>query len=110
MNWDDLKVLLALSRAGSTRKAAAILAVSNTTVMRRLESLEEQVSILTGAAAGKFAELDADGSGKLDGDELLLLAEWVWASFHPGGAITDEQREAEARKLLHRCDNDTVPR
>ena len=43
MNWDDLKVLLALSRAGSTRKAAARLAVSNTTVMRRLESLEEQV-------------------------------------------------------------------
>ena len=43
MNWDDLKVLLALSRAGSTRKAAAVLAVSNTTVMRRLESLEAQV-------------------------------------------------------------------
>ena len=43
MNWDDLKVLLALSREGSTRKAAAKLGVSNTTVMRRLESLEEQV-------------------------------------------------------------------
>ena len=43
MNWDDLKVLLALSREGSTRKAAATLGVSNTTVMRRLESLEEQV-------------------------------------------------------------------
>ena len=43
MNWDDLKVLLALSRAGSTRKAAAMLGVSNTTVMRRLESLEEGV-------------------------------------------------------------------
>ena len=43
MNWDDLKVLLALSRAGSTRKAAATLGVSNTTVMRRLESLEQQV-------------------------------------------------------------------
>ena len=43
MNWDDLKVLLALSREGSTRKAAAKLGVSNTTVMRRLESLERQV-------------------------------------------------------------------
>ena len=40
MNWDDLKVLLALARAGSTRKAAALLSVSNTTVMRRLEALE----------------------------------------------------------------------
>ena len=43
MNWDDLKVLLALSRAGSTPKAAALLDVSNTTVMRRLESLEEGI-------------------------------------------------------------------
>ena len=42
MNWDDLKVLLALSREGSTRSAAATLGVSHTTVMRRLESLEEQ--------------------------------------------------------------------
>ncbi len=44
MNWDDLKVLLALSREGSTRKAAAKLGVSNTTVMRRLESLEEPMT------------------------------------------------------------------
>jgi DNA-binding transcriptional LysR family regulator len=43
VNWDDLKVLLALSRAGSTPKAAALLDVSNTTVMRRLESLEEGI-------------------------------------------------------------------
>jgi len=43
MNWEDLKVLLALSREGSTRKAGATLGVSNTTVMRRLESLEERV-------------------------------------------------------------------
>ena len=43
MNWDDLKVLLALSREGSTRKAASKMGVSNTTVMRRLESLEEHI-------------------------------------------------------------------
>jgi DNA-binding transcriptional LysR family regulator len=43
MNWDDLKVLLALARAGSTRKAAKLLGVSNTTVMRRLESLEGDI-------------------------------------------------------------------
>ena len=43
MNWDDLKVLLALSREGSTRKAASTMGVSNTTVMRRLESLEDHI-------------------------------------------------------------------
>lgn len=43
MNWDDLKVLLALSRFGSTRKAAKQLGVSNTTVMRRLDALEKSL-------------------------------------------------------------------
>jgi len=43
VNWDDLKVLLALTREGSTRKAAGRLDVSNTTVMRRLESLEKDL-------------------------------------------------------------------
>lgn len=44
MNWDDLKILLTLSRYGSTRKAAVQLGVSNTTVMRRLDALEEALS------------------------------------------------------------------
>ncbi len=43
MNWNDLKVLLALARVGTTRKAAKRLFVSNTTVMRRLESLEDSL-------------------------------------------------------------------
>ena len=69
---------------------------------------EEAVAIeaMTQAAAEKFAELDVDGSGKLDIDELGALAEWVWGTFHPGQKIKPQQREAEARKLLHRCDKD----
>ncbi|MDG1988171.1 MAG: LysR family transcriptional regulator [Halieaceae bacterium] len=43
MNWEDLKVLLALTRHGSTRTAAVKLGVSNTTVSRRLDELEEQI-------------------------------------------------------------------
>ena len=54
MNWDDLKILLALSRFGSTRKAAQQLGVSNTTVMRRLDSLEEALS-------GKLFDRTPDG-------------------------------------------------
>ena len=37
MNWDDLKVFLALSRKGSARGAAQELGVSNSTVTRRLD-------------------------------------------------------------------------
>ncbi len=43
MNWEDLKVLLALTRYSSTRAAAVKLGVSNTTVSRRLDELEEQI-------------------------------------------------------------------
>ena len=71
MNWDDLKVLLALSREGSTRKAAATLDVSNTTVMRRLESLEEQVG-------GRLFDRTPDGFRATSlADQLLPAAREV---------------------------------
>lgn len=54
MNWDDLKVLLALSRFGSTRKAAQNMGISNTTVMRRLDALED-------ALGGKLFDRTPDG-------------------------------------------------
>ncbi|MEP1470562.1 MAG: LysR family transcriptional regulator [Halieaceae bacterium] len=43
MDWDDLKVLLALSRKGSARAAAQALGVSNSTVTRRLDEMERQL-------------------------------------------------------------------
>lgn len=43
MDWDGLKVLLALSRRGSARSAAQLLGVSNSTVTRRLEELEREL-------------------------------------------------------------------
>ena len=43
MDWDDLKVLLALSRKGSARGAAQTLGVSNTTVTRRLDDMENRL-------------------------------------------------------------------
>ena len=43
LSWDDLKVLLACSRNGSTRTAASDLGVSNSTVARRLEILEAAI-------------------------------------------------------------------
>jgi DNA-binding transcriptional LysR family regulator len=43
MDWDDLKVLLALSRKGSARGAAQELGVSNSTVTRRLDDMEQQL-------------------------------------------------------------------
>jgi DNA-binding transcriptional LysR family regulator len=43
VDWDDLKVLLALSRNGSARGAAKELGVSNSTVTRRLDDMEHNL-------------------------------------------------------------------
>jgi DNA-binding transcriptional LysR family regulator len=88
MNWDDLKVLLALSRAGSTRKAAAMLGVSNTTVMRRLESLEETIG-------GRLFDRTPDGFRATSlGDQLLPAAREV------------EERLAEAERQVSGKDSE----
>lgn len=83
MNWDDLKILLALSRFGSTRKAAQQLGVSNTTVMRRLDSLEESLS-------GTLFDRTPDGFKTTAlADQLLLVAR----------DIEDSITEAERRLM-----------
>lgn len=41
LRWDDLKVLLALWRQGSLKRAAEVLGVNISTVSRRLDALEE---------------------------------------------------------------------
>lgn len=41
-------------------------------------------------ARKKFLQMDADGNGVLNGDELNKLALWVFDSFHPGGEPIDE--------------------
>ena len=85
MNWDDLKVLLALSRAGSTRKAAGLVGVSNTTVMRRLESLEEQVG-------GRLFDRTPDGFTATPlADQLLPVVREVEET------LTEAERQVSGR-------------
>ena len=45
MNWDDIKILLALSRKGSARAAAGALGVSKSTITRRLDELEHELQV-----------------------------------------------------------------
>ena len=56
-------------------------------------------------ARKKFKQMDADGSGFLDGNELEELARWVFRSFHPGGEpLSEQQLTKEAAKLRQRLD------
>ncbi len=45
MDWDDLKVLLAVARAGTVRAAAAKLKVSHSTVSRRVDQMEADLGV-----------------------------------------------------------------
>jgi DNA-binding transcriptional LysR family regulator len=43
VEWDDLRYVLAVARAGSALRAAKALGVNQTTVLRRLDALEEKL-------------------------------------------------------------------
>ena len=54
MNWDDVRYVLALAKAGSLAKTAKVLGVDHTTVGRRVEALEQSlgVRLFTRTSAG----------------------------------------------------------
>lgn len=61
MDWDDLRIFLAIYRAGSTSGAARALGIQHTTVGRRLTSLEEALgtSLFTRTPSGLVPTADA---------------------------------------------------
>ena len=69
MNWDDLRIFLAVARAGSLSGAARQLKVSQPTVGRRLKALEDSLS------ARLFDRLPEGFAPTSSGTELLPLAE-----------------------------------
>jgi DNA-binding transcriptional LysR family regulator len=46
LNWDDLKVLLAISRSGSLTSAAALLGIDQSTAGRRISALEADLGAI----------------------------------------------------------------
>merc|ERR1712216_113918 len=69
-----------------------------------LEAVEEMVFLLSAKAQMKWDELDADKNGKLEGEELLELAAWVYNSFHPLKKATQDQKLEIRTKILQRHD------
>jgi len=68
-NWDDLRYLLAMARAGSVSRAAQMLSVDHATVIRRLEGLERALSV-------KLFQRNARGySLTHTGERLLVTAQ-----------------------------------
>lgn len=76
MDWDDLKVFLAIARSGSVRGAANRIGVSHSTVLRRLDALEDALGValflrlttgytLTEEATGLLTEVEEIERGVL---------------------------------------------
>jgi DNA-binding transcriptional LysR family regulator len=51
LNWDDLRILLAISRSGSLSAAAGLLGIDQGTVSRRLAGLEADLGVILFARA-----------------------------------------------------------
>lgn len=62
LNWDDLRFVLALQRAGSLGAAARLLKVEQSTVSRRLSSLEAAVGAALAARTPEGVVLNEAGS------------------------------------------------
>jgi DNA-binding transcriptional LysR family regulator len=93
IDWDDLRVFLAVARAGSLRGAARALSVNHATVTRRLGALEA-------ALGSRLFDRTPDGfAANQAGEDLLVSAERVegelfaaWRKIlgrdsDPGGAV-----------------------
>lgn len=65
MDWDDVRYFLALSRERSARAAGAKLAVSHSTVARRVEALEEKLQV-------RLFDRTPDGYALNDAGRLLV--------------------------------------
>lgn len=65
MNWDDLKIFLAVAREGSARAAAHKLGVHHSTVTRRIETLESTQNVRL------FDRLPSGYALAIAGEELL---------------------------------------
>ena len=88
MDWDDLKVFLAVYRMGTVAGAAGRLKVSRSTLTRRLESLEAQVGVA-------LVERGADGLRLTDaGEQLLPVAERIEQDAHTAERILAGQGDS----------------
>jgi DNA-binding transcriptional LysR family regulator len=74
LNWDNIRFFLAVARGGSVRAAADALKVNHSTVIRRIESLEEDLG------SSVFEKLPSGYKLTTSGQEVLDLAAQMEAS------------------------------
>lgn len=74
MNWDDLKLFLAVARLGSIRAAAQEMGVNQSTVNRRLECLEHALKVTLFDATTRGHVLTAQGQAMVEAATPMQVA------------------------------------
>ena len=93
MNWNDLKIVLAIERGGSLSAAARTLGINQTTVSRRLAALEEQLgAALFLRSRSSFqptesCEVLIKRAERMESEALALLDEVGAATQRPQGPV-----------------------
>lgn len=109
MDWNDLRFVLAVSRAGSALRAAEALGVNQSTVLRRLDALEAGLGVClferrragqTPTAAGRFAILAAE---RMEAEALALTNELAAQRRAVSGSVRLTTSETLANRLVTPC-------
>ncbi|MEL7462726.1 MAG: LysR family transcriptional regulator [Pseudomonadota bacterium] len=99
-NWDDLRVLLAVARAGSFVGAARDLSADETTVARRISRLERRRGAPLIERSGGRISLTPDGRNAADAAEAMEQARLRLSN---GAAATGDVRLTAAAILINRA-------
>jgi DNA-binding transcriptional LysR family regulator len=76
MNWDDIKVFLAIANTGGLKKAAKALGMHHSSCARRIHALEQALAV------SLFDRLASGYELTQAGQDLLLKAEQIEENFH----------------------------
>ena len=107
MNWDDLRIFLAIAREGTLHRAAAALAISQPTAGRRLSALEAALGVPLFSRARTGLTLTTAGEPLLPTAEAMekTADELARQSGHlqepAGGAVRISAMEWPAAFLVH---------
>jgi DNA-binding transcriptional LysR family regulator len=93
MNWDDLRVVLAVFREGTLSGAARRLGVTHSTVFRRLGAIEERMAarlferFRDGYVPTPAGETAAEAAARLEDEVLTLERRLSGQDLRPSGTV-----------------------
>ncbi len=106
MNWDDLKLILAIGRSGSLSGAARALGLNHSTVFRRLNAIEKNLEVrlferqANGYLMTEAGEAMKRSAERIDEEVISLSRELLGRDLRLQGKIRVTAPEGVALRLL----------